>query len=168
MRLLVLQHIDCEHPGRLRDFLRADGVEWTAVELDEGEPIPPLEDYDAMWVMGGPMDVWDVEEHPWLVPEKRAIRRWVRELERPFLGVCLGHQLLADALGGTCGPQRPPEIGVLPVELTPEGRTDPIFDPYGRATARSAVALGGRGPAAGRRGGAGQLAGLPGAGHAGR
>ncbi len=128
MRLLVLQHIDCEHPGRLRDFLRADGVSWTAVELDEGEPIPPLEDFDAMWVMGGPMDVWDVEEHPWLVPEKRAIRRWVRELQRPFLGVCLGHQLLADALGGTCGPQRPPEIGVLGVELTPAGRTDPIFD----------------------------------------
>ena len=86
MRLLVLQHIDCEHPGRLRDFLRADGIEWTAVELDEGESIPPLEDYDAMWVMGGPMDVWDTDEHPWLVPEKRAIRRWVRELQRPFLG----------------------------------------------------------------------------------
>jgi GMP synthase-like glutamine amidotransferase len=77
--------------------------------------------------MGGPMDVWDVDEHPWLVAEKRAIRRWVRELDRPFLGLCLGHQLLADALGGTCGPQRPPEIGILDVELTPEGVADPIF-----------------------------------------
>ena len=127
MRLLVFQHIDCEHPGQLREYLQADEVDWTAVELDEGEPIPPLEDYDALWVMGGPMDVWDVEEHPWLIPEKQAIRHWVCELERPFLGVCLGHQLLADALGGTCGPQRPPEIGVLPVDLTPEGRVDPIF-----------------------------------------
>ena len=43
------------------------GSTWDAVELDAGEPIPPLEDYDALWVMGGPMDVWDVEEHPWLV-----------------------------------------------------------------------------------------------------
>ena len=131
MRLLVFQHIDCEHPGRLRDFLRDDGIEWTAVELDEGEPIPPLEDYDALWVMGGPMDVWDVDEHPWLVEEKQAIRRWVREMERPFLGLCLGHQLLADALGGTCGPQRPPEIGVFAVDLTPEGRADPIFNQMG-------------------------------------
>ena len=127
MRLLVFQHIDCEHPGVLRKFLAEDGVEWDAVELDAGEEIPPLERYDALWVMGGPMDVWDVEEHPWLVAEKRAIRSWVRELDRPFLGLCLGHQLLADALGGTCGPQRPPEIGVLDVELTAEGLADPIF-----------------------------------------
>ena len=127
MRLLVFQHIDCEHPGMLRKFLREDGVEWRAVELDAGEPIPPLEDYDALWVMGGPMDVWDVDEHPWLVAEKRAIRRFVRELDRPFLGLCLGHQLLADALGGTCGPQRPPEIGILDITLTEAGRADPIF-----------------------------------------
>ena len=127
MRLLVLQHVACEHPGRLRDFLTADGVDWVAVELDEGEPIPPLEDFDAMWVMGGPMDVWDTDEHPWLVEEKQAIRHWVQELDRPFLGLCLGHQLLADALDGTCDEQRPPEIGVLGVELTAEGLADPIF-----------------------------------------
>ncbi len=89
---------------------------------------PTLEGYDALWVMGGPMDVWDVEECPWLIPEKQAIRTWVRDLQRPFLGLCLGHQLLADALGGTCGPQRPPEVGVYQVKLTPEGVADPLFE----------------------------------------
>ncbi len=127
MKLLVFQHIECEHPGKLREYLASDGVDWTAVELDEGQPIPALEPFDALWVMGGPMDVWDTDDHPWLIDEKAAIRRWVQELQRPYLGLCLGHQLLADALGGTCGPQSPSEIGVLPIDLTDAGRKDPIF-----------------------------------------
>ncbi len=127
MRLLVFQHIDCEHPGSLRRFLQADGIEWDAVELDVGEEIPDLQNYDALWVMGGPMDVWDVEEYPWLIPEKAAIRRWVSELKKPYLGLCLGHQLLADALGGTCGPQKPPEIGILDVALTEAGQADALM-----------------------------------------
>lgn len=127
MRLLVFQHIECEHPGMLRAFLREDDISWDAVELDEGEPIPALEDYDALWVMGGPMDVWDTEEHPWLAAEKAAIRHWVHGLKKPYLGLCLGHQLLADSLGGACGPQDPPEIGILDVQLTPAGGSDIIF-----------------------------------------
>jgi len=127
MKLLVLQHIACEHPGQLRQYLNRDGVNWQAVELDEGEKIPSLEAFDALWVMGGPMDVWDTEEHPWLIEEKQAIRQWVTELKRPYLGLCLGHQLLADALGGTCDRQNPPEIGVLDVTLTAAGIADPIF-----------------------------------------
>ena len=127
MKLLVFQHIDCEHPGSLRAHLKDAGISWDAVELDAGEPIPDLAEYDVLWVMGGPMDVWDIEENPWLIAEKAAIRTWVREMKKPYLGLCLGHQLLADALGGTCGPQRPPEIGVCDVTLTEAGLEDPLF-----------------------------------------
>lgn len=127
MKLLVFQHIDCEHPGSLRAHLGEAGISWDAVELDAGEPIPDLNEYDVLWVMGGPMDVWDIEENPWLIAEKAAIRTWVREMKKPYLGLCLGHQLLADALGGTCGPQRPPEIGVCDITLTEAGRNDPLF-----------------------------------------
>ena len=132
MRLLVFQHVECEHPGILRTFLAEDDIQWDAVELDQGEPIPDLDQYDALWVMGGPMDVWDTEEHPWLVKEKEAIRYWVKELEKPYLGLCLGHQLLADALGGQCAPQTPPEIGILQVKLTQAGMADSIFTDMAR------------------------------------
>ncbi|MEE9480791.1 MAG: type 1 glutamine amidotransferase, partial [Kiloniellales bacterium] len=60
-RILVLQHIAVEHPGIFRDFLAEDVIGWQAVELDGGEPIPELGGFDALWVMGGPMDVWEDE-----------------------------------------------------------------------------------------------------------
>lgn len=127
IKLLVFQHADCDHPGSLRRFLKQDGIEWDTVELSRGEVIPDLATYDALWVMGGPMDVWDTDEHPWLVAEKAAIRTWVRGLQKPFLGLCLGHQLLADALGGECGPQKPAEIGVMEIELSEFGQTDVLM-----------------------------------------
>jgi GMP synthase-like glutamine amidotransferase len=127
VRLLVFQHIDIEHPAIFRDFLAEDGVAWDAVELDAGEPIPPLDGYDSLWVMGGPMDVWQEDEHPWLVPEKAAVREAVVERRMPYFGVCLGHQLLGEALGGTVGPMAAPEIGILDVDLTSAGAADPLF-----------------------------------------
>jgi GMP synthase-like glutamine amidotransferase len=126
-RILVLQHIACEHPGIFRDFLAADGIPWDAVELDQGEAIPALDAYDVMLVMGGPMDVWQEDEHPWLRAEKAAIRDWVETRRKPYLGLCLGHQLLADALGGEVAPAAAPEVGLLEVTLTERGRAHRLF-----------------------------------------
>ncbi len=133
MKLLVLQHAEAEHPGIFRKFLREDGHDYHAVELDAGEELPSIDGYDGLWVLGGPMDVWQEDEHPWLAAEKACIRDAVEGRGLPFLGLCLGHQLLAEALGGSVGPSRTPEIGVMDVQLTEAGATGVIFDGFPEA-----------------------------------
>lgn len=128
MRILVLQHADVEHPGILRQFLAEDGHEMVQVELDAGEQLPAIDGYDGLWVMGGPMDVWQEDAHPWLKDEKAFIRDAVLEKGVPFLGLCLGHQLLAEAIGGSVGPSETPEIGVMPVNVTELGAESVFFD----------------------------------------
>ena len=134
MRFLIFQHINIEHPGVFREFMAEDDVECTTVELDEGESIPSFDGYDALWVMGGPQKVWQEDKYPWLREEKAAIRAAIVKREMPFLGLCLGHQLLAETLGGEVGLMTTPEVGILEVELTPAGQADPVlagFDSVG-------------------------------------
>jgi len=66
MKFLVLQHINIEHPGIFLKFMKEDSIQIDTVELDENEKIPQLDQYDAMIVMGGPMDTWQEEAYPWL------------------------------------------------------------------------------------------------------
>lgn len=128
MKFLVLQHAKIEHPGIFRRFLEEDGHRYDTVELDAGQPLPALDDYDALWVMGGPMDVWQEDIHPWLRAEKDYIREAVKNRGLPYFGLCLGHQLLAEALGGKVGPSERPEIGVMNVQLTEDGATGVLMD----------------------------------------
>ena len=117
MKFLILQHINIEHPGIFLKFMREDNIKMDTIELDENEKIPNLDPYDAMIVMGGPMDTWQEETFPWLKSEKEAIHKFVSVNRKPYLGLCLGAQLLSEAIGGKVRKMKTPEIGVLKVSL---------------------------------------------------
>ena len=131
MRILVLQHIKIEDPGYIKDLMINDGVELTTVELDEGEKIPTdLSKFDAMFCMGGPMDTWMEKKHPWLVDEKKAIKEFVVNLQKPYLGFCLGCQLLGEVVGGKVVKSKPSEIGILEIDFIKSKNNDLLFSSF--------------------------------------
>ena len=129
--IIVLQHIKIEDPGYIKDLMIKDGVKLTTIELDEGEKIPEdLSEFDAMFCMGGPMDTWMEKEHPWLVSEKKAIKEFVVNLKKPYLGFCLGCQLLGEVVGGKVVKSKNPEIGMLNINFSENKNTDPLFSKF--------------------------------------
>ena len=131
MRVLVLQHIKIEDPGFIKDLMIKDEAELTTIELDEGEKIPSdLSKFDAMFCMGGPMDTWMEKEHPWLIDEKKVIKEFVVDLKKPYLGFCLGCQLLGEVVGGKVVKSKNPEIGMLNISFSNNKSDDVLFSKF--------------------------------------
>lgn len=115
MRAHYLQHVPFEGLGSIEHWLHSKGYAISSTELFHSQPLPAPEDVDLLVVMGGPMSVNDETDHPWLAKEKEFIRRAV-EAGKPVLGICLGAQLIADAMGANVFPNSTKEIGWFPVE----------------------------------------------------
>ena len=131
MEIIVLQHIKIEDPGYIKDLMIADGVKLTTIELDEGEKIPKdLSKFDAMFCMGGPMDTWMEKEYPWLIEEKKKIKEFVMDLKKPYLGFCLGCQLLGEVVGGKVVKSNPAEIGILDINFSKNKEKDKLFSSF--------------------------------------
>jgi len=131
MEVIVLQHIKIEDPGYIKDLMLNDGVNLTTIELDEGEKIPnDLSKFDAMFCMGGPMDTWMEKKYPWLIDEKKKIKEFVVTLKKPYLGFCLGCQLLGEAVGGNVVKSNPSEIGIMDVNFSAEKNNDSLFSTF--------------------------------------
>ncbi len=131
MKILILQHISIEDPGYIKDLMIKDKFDLTTVELDEGEKIPQdLSNYDAMFCMGGPMDTWMEKDYPWLIEEKKKIKEFVVDLKKPYLGFCLGCQLLGEIVGGLVVKSKKPEIGMLNINFLDNKKSDLLFNQF--------------------------------------
>ena len=128
--ILIIKHIDIEGPGTLGDFLDSQGEACCTLELGAGEPLPvDAKAYKAVVVLGGPMNVYEEDRYPFLKSENEFIQKVLRQ-EIPFLGICLGAQLLAKAAGAQVVRSPVKEIGWYRVEFTPEGRKDPLLEGF--------------------------------------
>lgn len=111
--------------GRLDDALSEAGAEVARHHLDHGDPVPAGLIYDRVVVLGGAMGAYDSDRFWWLADEKKWLARLVAQ-GVPVLGICLGAQLLADALGGKAYKAELSEAAVLRLQLTEEGRRNPV------------------------------------------
>ncbi|MCB1866131.1 MAG: type 1 glutamine amidotransferase [Chromatiales bacterium] len=135
MRIIYTQHVPFEDLGAMAPWFRARGIEPGAVRLDLGQALPESDSFDALIVMGGPMGVNDNDQYQWLEPERELIRSAIRN-GRHVLGVCLGAQQIAAAMGARVYRNAEREIGWFDITSTPQAGSHPL----GRALpARDAV-----------------------------
>ena len=125
MRIVCLMHVPFEGPGAIAEWAAARGHSLARVDAWRGEFPDPTE-FDLLVVLGGPMSADDTLRHPWLVEEKAFIGRCVAGGVLT-LGICLGAQLLAEAVAGSVRRAAEPEIGWFPVSLHPGAFGVPYF-----------------------------------------
>jgi GMP synthase-like glutamine amidotransferase len=125
MRMAVLQHIGFEGPAAIAEWAAMRGVSRAVFHLYQGEPLPALASFDMLTVMGGPMSANDEALFPWLGPEIALVREAIGA-GKIVLGVCLGAQIAAKALGARVYAAQQKEIGWFPVRRTEAAH--PVFE----------------------------------------
>jgi GMP synthase-like glutamine amidotransferase len=129
MRLHYIQHVPFEGPANIRGWAENQGWQISATHLYRLEKLPSPDDLDWLVIMGGPMNIYQEKEYPWLAAEKRFIEETIKT-DKIVLGICLGAQLIADVLGGRVVRNRHKEIGWFPVSLRPEGLASMPFQGF--------------------------------------
>jgi GMP synthase-like glutamine amidotransferase len=117
MRMAVLQHVEFEGPAAVADWAAGRGFPLRVFHLYRDTALPSLSDFDMLTVMGGPMSANDEARLGWLGPEIALVREAI-SADKTVLGICLGAQIIAKALGARVYPGRAKEIGWFPVQRT--------------------------------------------------
>lgn len=126
MRIQVLQHVPYEGPASIGAWALVRGHAIRQTKLHEGAPLPPEKEVDFLVIMGGPMGVGEREKFPWMNPEIAFVEKMIRA-GKPVLGICLGAQIMAAALGARVAPAAVREIGWWPVRKTAAGKASPLL-----------------------------------------
>ena len=126
MKLHYIQHVAFEGLANIEQWAAGHGWDISGTHLYRMEKLPDPNGLDWLVVMGGPMNIYEEKEYPWLVAEKKFIREAIQK-NKVVLGICLGAQLIADVLGGKVTRNRCKEIGWYPVTLRAEGRDSVPF-----------------------------------------
>lgn len=126
MRLHYLQHVPFENPGSILRWANLNSVEVTKTLMFQDEDLPEHDDYDWLVVMGGPMNIYDHENYPWLVREKSFIKTAI-DSGKLVIGLCLGGQLIADVIGGEVTKNSHLEIGWFPLHFKAKAKSSPFF-----------------------------------------
>lgn len=119
MRIHYLQHVSFEDLANINVWAKGKGHSITCSRLYNEEDLPSIDNFDWLIIMGGPMNIYEDKKYPWLVREKKFIEKAIKD-NKIVLGICLGAQLIAEALGGLVQKNRYKEIGWFPVSLAQE------------------------------------------------
>jgi GMP synthase-like glutamine amidotransferase len=131
MKLHSFEHVPYEGLDRIGDWAAARGHQTSATRFYAEDPLPATSAIDALIIMGGPMGVYDTAEFPWMIQEMEFIRQMIKT-GKPVLGICLGAQLIAGALGAKVYRHTQKEIGWWPVQFAPypvKGTALEVFGP---------------------------------------
>ena len=122
----MFQNEKCEHLGVFSKILNENNISYQYIKLYEEEEIPNLNDYSAIIILGGPMNVYEERKYPFLKKENSSIKEALK-INKPMLGICLGAQIIARAAGAKVYPAKRKEIGWFTLNLTTGGIENDVF-----------------------------------------
>lgn len=129
MKIHYLQHVPFEGLGSIEPWAIQHQHTLSVTRLYQNDPWPLLEDFDWLIVMGGPMNIYEEFQYPWLIEEKQFIKQAIAQ-DKTVIGICLGSQLIADILGSPVYSGKYKEIGWFPIELTTEAINSELFKTF--------------------------------------